>query len=112
MSEVCAASAAEDFGALHAVGSVVSFGDGLWGDGLVVAGPSAAGFVFGVGIEEVLLAGDALVGAVFFVVVEFAGEGRFGAAAANDAVGFWAEFFFPLFFGFLDFEFHCWYSML
>lgn len=84
MPQMAAAIAAHDLRPLHPKRPVRVAGDGA-GDGVEEGGPAAAGLEFLVGAVEGRLAGGAGVEALGGVVlVEFAGEGGFGAFLADD----------------------------
>lgn len=106
VAQMCAAFAAHDLGALHAVG-VVFFGFHVFlNDGLEEAGPTGAGFKLRIGIEQFVAAGRAFVYARLLGLVVLAGERTFGALHAADLVLFGRQFFLPFFFGFLNFVLH------
>src|SRR5260370_5162072 len=95
-----------DLGAAHAVAGIVDHFEIFLVDGRVEAGPSAAGFEFGSGAEQLRIAAYAVIRSVVVQIPIFAGERRFGAALARDFVLFRRELFFPLFVSLHAFSLH------
>ncbi len=102
VSEVRSATGAGDFDATHAMTGVGSVFDAIGCGRGVETGPSAAGVIFGAGVEEFLTAGGAEIHAGSFSVGVLAGERQLGTFLAKDAVLLGSEFLFPLLFGFCD----------
>ena len=73
---------------------------------LVKAWPAAARIELRPCLEELVIACAATVESVAFFVQEFASSGAFGGCASQYRILLRAEFFAPLFLGFLDFVIH------
>jgi pyridoxamine 5'-phosphate oxidase len=95
-----------DFGAAHAIAGIVDHFEIFLVNGRVEAGPSAAGFEFGSGAEQLRIAAYAVIRSVVVQIPIFAGERRFGAALARHLVLFRRELFFPLFVSLHAFSLH------
>lgn len=67
---------------------------------IVECRPTAAGIVFGVGAEQLLMADDALVNALLIEFIILAGEWTFGASLLCHQVLHRSETIAELFFGF------------
>src|ERR1700678_257930 len=68
---------------LHPVRIVLLYLDVFFGDGLIEAGPSRAGFEFRFGIEKDRVAADAVVQPIRVVVGVFAGAGDLSTGLAG-----------------------------
>ena len=101
-STICAL----DFGAADAVAGIVDHFEVFLVDRRVEAGPSAAGFEFGSGAEQLRIAAYAVIRSVIVQIPIFAGERRFGSALTRDLVLFRRELFFPLFISLHAFSLH------
>src|SRR6185312_3890792 len=86
VSEVGAAGGAGGFDAPHAESPVFMLFDGVRGDGVVEAGPAAAGVELGLRLEQRSIAGGAVVQAIGVVVGQGAGEGTLRALFAHHVV--------------------------
>ncbi|MPN07573.1 hypothetical protein SDC9_154844 [bioreactor metagenome] len=110
MAQMGSAVAAHSLGAYHAVAAVHDIGDGA-GQGLVKAGPAAAGVKLGMGVEQLVAAADAVIAAIGPELLVFAGERPLGGSVARDLEGrgFGALVLqqgLPFLVGFLDREAH------
>ena len=85
VAEVAVAAGASDFGADHAVGAIVDWGDGVRVDRLGKGRPTGSRLEFLPGFEERISATGAYVGAGFLRAQEASGAGTFGAVLAQDA---------------------------
>jgi pyridoxamine 5'-phosphate oxidase len=97
MAEMSSTLGALDLRTAHAVTGVVDRLQIFFIEGRVKAGPSAAGFKFRSGAEQLRITADAVIGAVVMQVPIFAAESRLRAALARHFILFRRELFFPFF---------------
>ena len=88
MAEVGVAAAAEHFGAYHAERGVRPVSDAAGAHRFEKAWPAAGAGEFGVGAEERVAAGGAVVGAYPFVIPVFAGKRPLGLAETRHGIEF------------------------
>ena len=103
MPEMAAAVGTRDLDAHHAVGGIAVFIDGLGIGGREEARPAGAGIIFGVGSEQVEIAGDTPIQPRLMIVPIGSAERPFGASFARDPVLLGRELFLPFGLGFDDF---------
>ena len=96
MAEVCIAACTADLRTHHAMGHITVGGDGITGRTIPEAGPTGAGIKFGVGVEQISSAADALVGPFALVVPVDACKSTFSAAFSGHLELFWTELLAPL----------------
>ena len=96
MSEVTAATGAEDFGADHAQGNIVDLRNVFGCEGAIEAGPSRTGVELRAGSKERESASCAEVDAILVVIEEVAAEGGLGSLCPQDTVDGGAKLFLPL----------------
>jgi uncharacterized RmlC-like cupin family protein len=106
MAQVGITTGASDLRAAHAVTVIRVIEDMVFGDRLEKAGPARAGDEFVIRGEQGQTAANTIVGAVLFVIVESATEGRFGALAAGDHVLLLGQLGLPFGICFCDFLNH------
>src|SRR5579871_4142845 len=96
MAQVRAASLAEHLCAAHEERTILVQLDVLAVHGPVKTGPAAPGLKLGVGGEQRLAAGHALIHAVGMVMVERAAEWSFGTFLTADTILLRCELLFPV----------------
>ena len=103
MPEMRATAGAVDFGAAREQ-AIVCFGaDVTFDHGLKETWPAGAGIKFGVGSEQVEIAGDTPIQPRLMIVPIGSAERPFGASFARDPVLLGRELFLPFGLGFDDF---------
>ena len=93
------ASGTQDFRADHAILIIGLFGDRFLVDRLPEAGPSRPGIVFGLRTEQRLMAADAVISAMGFVVTISPSKSPFSAFFPSNEELFFAQLFAPLIIG-------------
>src|ERR1700689_3903415 len=106
VAEMRAAEAARQFGAHHAVSAIGDRLDSIGNERGVKARPSAARVVLGPGIEQLVAAAYAEIGALIVQIPILPGEGALGALAARDFVLLRGEQLAPFFVGLCDLPGH------
>ncbi len=96
MAQVAATSGTEHLGALHAQTRVFVELDVALANNVPEARPARSRMKFGVRREQIIFAGGANVGAIVFVVDEFAGKRPFSARLAQDIELLIGELLAPL----------------
>jgi hypothetical protein len=102
VAEMRVAEAARDFRAYHAEAAICGFANIFLRDGFPETGPAGAGFEFGAGVEECVVAADAAEDSLLVIVGIFVGVRRFGSGMTRDRESVWRKLLFPIGFGFDD----------
>ena len=108
VSQVTATFCASNFGAHHAVGSILDVFNGFVVLRFIKTWPTAVRVKLGIGDEQECVAASAVIAAFALFLKQFTGVGTLGAAHAQYVVLELTEFLFPLFVGFIDFVLQFW----